>query len=141
MGSRLGKDRRRRDLLQAFRDLAAGRGVKRGRHDLHVDGEDLSGLFLEALRLEGFEPARVRDVDVSPGERVPAFLVRDGRADFGWVFWEKFTEERSRKLFGSVVRNPKGDWEVQLGTGSREPVHVQPAGRMTTDPNRPSSLG
>jgi hypothetical protein len=141
LGSRLGKDRRTSDLLQAFRDLAAGRGVKRGRHDLHVDGEDLSGLFLEALRIEGFEPARVRDVDVSPGERVPAFLVRDGRADFGWVFWEKFTEERSRKLFGSVVRNARGDWEIQLGTGSRESVHVQPAGRMTTDPERPSSLG
>jgi hypothetical protein len=141
LGSRIGKDRRTSDLLQASRDLAAGRGVKRGRHDLHVDGEDLSGLFLEALRIEGFEPARVRDVDVSPGERVPAFLVRDGRADFGWVFWEKFTEERSRKLFGSVVRNARGDWEIQLGTGSRESVHVQPAGRMTTDPERPSSLG
>jgi hypothetical protein len=141
MKSGLEQDRRRSTLLQAFRDLAAGRGVKRGRHDLHVDGEDLSGLFLEALRLEGFEPARVRDADVSPVERVPAFLVRDGRADFGWVFWEKFTEERSRKLFGSVVRNARGDWEVQLGTGSREAVHVQPAGRMTTDPDRPSSLG
>ena len=78
---------------------------------------------------------------MGPGERVPAFLVRDGRADFGWVFWEKSTPERSRKLFGSVVRNAKGDWEIQLGTGSREPVHVQPGGRMATDPDRPSSLG
>ena len=133
--------RRRSRLLLALRDLAAGRGVKRGRHDLHVDAEDLSPLFLEALRLEGFEAARVRDVEVGPGERVPAFLVRDGRADFGWVFWEKSTPERSRKLFGSVVRNAKGDWEIQLGTGSREPVHVQPGGRMATDPDRPSSLG
>ena len=126
--------------LSALRDLAAGRGVKRGRHELRVDGEDHRALFLEALRLEGFEPVRVRDVDVSPGERVPAFLVRGDRADFGWVFWEKFTDRRSRKLFGSVVRNAKGDWEIQLGAGSREEVHVRHAGRMKMDSDRPSSL-
>ena len=76
-------------LLSALRDLAAGRGVKRGRHELRVADEDRSGLFLEALRLEGFVPARVRDVEVGLGERMPAFLVREGRADFGWVFVEK----------------------------------------------------
>jgi ABC-type nitrate/sulfonate/bicarbonate transport system substrate-binding protein len=127
--------------LSALRDLAAGRGVKRGRHDLSVDGEDHHALFLEALRLEGFEPARVRDVDVEPGERVPAFLVRGDRTDFGWVFWEKFTDRRSRKLFGSVVRNEKGDWEIQLGAGSREEVYARLEGRMDMDPDRPSSLG
>jgi hypothetical protein len=129
------------ELLSAFRDLAAGRGVKRGRHELRVDGEDRSALFLEALRLEGFEPLRVRDVGIALGERVPAFLVRDGRADFGWVFWEKFTADRSRELFGSVVRNAKGDWEIQLGTGSPELVYVNLAARMAIDPDRPSSLG
>ena len=127
--------------LTALRDLAAGRGVKRGRHVLRIGEEDLGELFLEALRLEGFEPARVREVDVALGERVPAFLVREGRADFGWVFREKFTAERSRKLFGSVVRNARGDWEIQLGPGSDETVYVQLSGRMTTDPDRPSSLG
>jgi hypothetical protein len=128
-------------LLSALRDLAAGRGVKRGRHELRDGDRDRSGVFLEALRLEGFEPRRVRDVEVSVGERVPAFLVREGRADFGWVFREKFTARRSRQLFGSVVRNAKGDWEIQLGAGSRETVYVQPGGRMATDPDRPSSLG
>jgi hypothetical protein len=127
-------------LLAAFRDLAAGRGVKRGPHDLRVDGEDRSGPFAEALRLEGFEAARVRDVAIAIGERVPAFLVREGRADFGWVFWEKFTAERSRKLFGSVVRNAKGDWEIQLGTGSREVIYVNLGARVAVDPDRPSSL-
>ncbi len=127
--------------LTALRDLAAGRGVKRGRHELRVDDEDRTGLFLEALRLEGFEPARVRDVEVALGERVPAFLVREGRADFGWVFREKFTAERSRQIFGSVVRNARGEWEIQLGPGSGETVYVQLSGRMTTDPDRPSSLG
>jgi len=31
--------------------------------------------------------------------------------------------------------------EIQLGTGSREPIRVYVAGCMTTDPDRPSSLG
>jgi len=129
------------DVLSAFRDLAAGRGVKRGRHALRVSTRDRSELFLEALRLEGFKRALVRDVEVALGERVPAFLVREGRTDFGWVFWEKFTGERSRKLFGSVVRNAKGDWEIQLGTGSSEAVHVNLGARVAVDPDRPSSLG
>jgi hypothetical protein len=128
-------------LLSALRDLAAGRGVKRGRHELRDGDQDRSDLFLEALRLEGFEPTRVRDVEVAVGERVPAFLVREGRADFGWVLREKFTARRSRQLFGSVVRNAKGDWEIQLGSGSSETVYVQPGGRMATDPDRPSPLG
>jgi len=106
-----------------------------------MDGEDRRALFLEALRLEGFEAAPVRDVEVAPGERVPAFVVREDRADFGWVFWEKFTDRRARKLFGSVVRNRKGDWDVQLGAGSREEVYARPAGRMKVDSDRPSPLG
>jgi hypothetical protein len=80
-------------------------------------------------------------VEIAHGERVPAFLVREGHADFGWVFWEKFTADRWRKLFGSVVRNAKGDWAIQLGTGSREPVHVDLTRRVPVDPDRPSSLG
>jgi hypothetical protein len=129
------------NLLAALRDLAAGRGVKRGRHELRIGDEDRSGLFLEALRIEGFEPMRVRDVEAPLGERVPAFLVREGRADFGWVFQEKFTPTRARQLFGSVVRNAKGDWEIQLGPASPEVIYVQLVGRMATDPDRPSSLG
>jgi hypothetical protein len=141
MENRSGSERGETPPLSALRDLAAGRGVKRGRHTLRVDGEDVSSDFLEALRLEGFVPIRVRDVDVALGERVPAFLVRGDRADFGWVFFEKFTERRSRKLFGSVVRNARGDWDIQLGRGSPEPIHARIAERRTMDPDRPSSLG
>jgi len=129
------------ELRAAFRDLAAGRGVRRGRHALCHDGRDHSRLFLEALRAEGFEERRVADVPLDPDQRVPAFRVREGVADFGWVFWEKFDERRRRKLFGSVVRGAKGDWEIQIGTGSREAVFVDLAGRVRADPDRPSSLG
>jgi hypothetical protein len=129
------------ELFSAFRDLAAGRGVRRGRHDLRVEGRDRSALFEEALKLEGFEPVRVRDARVEMGEKVPAFLVNEGSADFGWVFWEKFSEGRARKLFGSTVRNAKGDWEIQLGEGSPRLVHVCLAAKAAVDPEHPSSLG
>jgi hypothetical protein len=130
-----------RELLGAFRDLAAGRGVRRGRHSMVHDGFDRSRLFVEALRAEGFEERQVSEVPVDPNQRVPAFLVREGRADFGWVFWEKFDPRRKRKLFGSVVRNAKGDWEIQLGSGSRDRVFVRLEGVIQADPDRPSSLG
>ena len=129
------------ELFAAFRDLAAGRGVRRGRHDLRLEGRDRSALFEKALRLEGFEPLRVRDARVEMGEKAPAFLVDEGSADFGWVFWEKFSEGRARKLFGSTVRNAKGDWEIQLGEGSPRQIHVCLAAKAVVDPERPSSLG
>ena len=59
------------ELLAAFRDLAAGRGVRRGRHDLRLEGRDRSALFEKALRLEGFEPLRVREAQVEMGEKAP----------------------------------------------------------------------
>jgi len=129
------------ELFAAFRDLAAGRGVRRGRHDLWVEGQDRTAVFEQALALEGFDPARVRDVPIAMGERAPAFLLNEGSADFGWVFWEKFSEGRARKLFGSSVRNAKGDWEIQLGEGSRRRIHVCLAAKSVVDPERPSSLG
>ena len=57
-------------------------------------------------------------------ERVPALMIRDMRAYFGWVFVERFTEKKSRKLFGSVVRNKKGDWLVQMPSNSSERVYA-----------------
>lgn len=129
------------DILLAFRDLAAGRGVRRGRHDLIIDGRDLSALFRRALEQEGFQAMSVRDAPVEPGEKAPAFRVREGRADFGWVFWEKFREGRARKLFGSVVRNAKGDWEVQIGVGSAETIYLDPRARVPVDSDRPPDVG
>lgn len=129
-----------RDLLLAFRDLAAGRGVKRGRHSLVVDGTDRTDLFFQALAEERFEPTTVRSASVAPGEKAPAFLVRDGKADFGWVFWEKFTASRLRKLFGSVVRNAKGDWAIQIGVGNSQVIYVNVKRRASTDLDHPPSI-
>lgn len=130
-----------RERLAALRDLVAGRGVRRGRHSLQWGGRDVTDLFLQALALEGFAASRVRDVELELGEKAPAFLVRNSVAEFGWVFWEKYTAERRRKLFGSVVHDAKGDWAVQLGAGSQQLVYVHAGARSAVDPDRPSSWG
>jgi len=99
----------------AVDDLILGRGVKRGRHPLPPGVETLFRARLAAL---GFVETTVADVEVAVGVRVPAWLVEPAVADFGTVFWELFTDRTRRKLFGSEVRNAKGDWAVQLAPSS-----------------------
>jgi hypothetical protein len=41
-------------------------------------------------------------------------LIASGQADYGTVFWEIFTDWVRRKLYGSDVRNAKGDWAIQI---------------------------
>ena len=103
------------ELTQALLSLIRGSGVRRGSHQLLIDQTDATPLFIELLRQEKFDLARIEEIAIEPGERVPAFHVDKSTAHFGWVFWEEFFPGRSRKIFGSVDRNPKGDWTIVLG--------------------------
>jgi len=104
---------------------------------LTLDGQDLTKEFVRALLRLGYVPSEVRDVEVRPGQRAPAFLIRDATAYFGWVFWEKFTEKKMRKLWGSVVRNEKGDWEIQLPAGKTDRIYVNEESMSEMDLDRP----
>jgi hypothetical protein len=101
-------------LAEVLSDIIEGKIVKRAKHELVWESHDVSLEFIEALRTRGFVAATVANVDIKPGERVPAFYLDKGFAYFGWVFWEKFSQLRLRKLFGSVIRNGYGDWEIQI---------------------------
>ena len=125
------------DLVEALRDLALGR-VHRSRHSLVVDGRDLTGAFQEVLAQAGYRPLRVRDVEVPRGVRLPAFYLAEGTAHFGHVFKEKFHEGETRTLFGSVVRNWRGDWEVIFTRRSPETVWVKLDEPVPFDEDRPS---
>jgi hypothetical protein len=103
------------DLTEALRNLIRGSGVRRGSHQLLLDETDATSLFIELLLEEKFELARIEEIAIEPGERVPAFYLEKGSAHFGWVFWEAFFPGRMRKIFGSVHRNEKGDWTIMLG--------------------------
>lgn len=115
-------------LTDALDDLVLGRGVARGRHELYVDGKDVSGEFLKRLMANGFRPTAVRDADIAAGERIPAFCVRSNVADFGYLRWEVFTPRSRRKLFASERRNPRsGEWDIQITLGSTERVWANAA--------------
>ncbi len=103
-----------RKLQDAFHDIITGAGVKRSKHDLMLDGVSVISTFLQELEKHGYKPTKVAKLEVQPGQRVPAFYIEDSTAYFGWVFWEKFTSAKLRKLWGSVVRNEKGDWAIQI---------------------------
>lgn len=122
----------------ALDDLILGRGVKRGRHELSPEA---AAVFRERLAALGFREMGVGDIDIPVGVRVPAWLLREGAADFGMVFWEVFTDQAKRKLFGSEVRlttgTHAGDWEIQLYPTSKEKVFANVALREEYDASRP----
>ena len=127
-------------LREAMADIARGESVTRGKHSLFWGSADLSHVFTQVLRECGYKPMLVRDADIQPGERVPAFCIERGTAYFGWIFWEKFSPLKLRKLFGSAVRNSKGDWEIQIPPTRGILLYVNMALRCEMDIDRPSSV-
>jgi hypothetical protein len=125
------------ELEQTLRDLAEGR-VQRSRHALKWEGEDLSPRFERILEAAGYRPLKIRDARIQAGIRFPAWVLRDGTGHFGHVFQEKFSEGERRVLFGSVVRDWRGDWEVTLTRSSRETVWVNVDQGSPFDEDRPS---
>jgi hypothetical protein len=128
------------ELQEVFTDIILGNGVHRSKHDLAEYGTDLTPAFTEALLRCGFSPMTVGETAVEPGQRIPAFYLRDQTAYFGWVFWEKFSRLRLRKLFGTVVRNTKGDWLYHLPSNSTTIIYTDPHHILEMDIDRPFEL-
>lgn len=127
-------------IHEALRDIIRGRVVKRTRHDLHWGTRDLTEQFITVLIELGYVETTVDQVDVKPGERVPAFHIKEATAYFGWVFWEKFTDTRMRKLFGSVIRNDKGDWALQISEKRASAIFANPSLKTEMDIDNPSAF-
>jgi hypothetical protein len=117
-------------VVEALDDIIAGRNVKRIVHDLNYDGRNLTGMFAARLKEAGFLETTVGEIEVGFNERIAAFLIRDSKAYFGWVFNERFTDKKSRKLFGSELRNRKGDWAIQIPSNSRETIFIDPSEKL-----------
>ena len=107
---------------------------------LVLDGVGVVNTFIEELEKHGYKPTNVADVGLHPGERVPAFYVEDTTAHFGWVFWEKFTSAKLRKLWGSAIPNEKGDWAIQIFPTKRTTIYANPKLKMEMDIDRPSEF-
>lgn len=129
-------DHEERKLDEAFEDIITGRGVKRSKHELLHNGISVESQFKGALQRLGFQSTTVDDVNVRIGERVPAFFLENSVAYFGWVFWEKFTEKKARKLWGSVLRNAKGDWAIQIPPTKPIPIYANPGQKIEMEVDR-----
>jgi hypothetical protein len=129
-----------RKLQDTFHEVITGSGVKRSKHELIFDGVSVVGTFIEELRRHGYDPTTVDAVKVQPGERVPAFYIEDRTAYFGWVFWEKFTSAKLRKLWGSVIRNEKGDWAIQISSTKITTIYANQRLKVEMDIERPVDL-
>ena len=115
------------ELAGALDDLILGRGVARGRHLLRLQGRGVRPQFEERLAANDFRPMTVREAEIEPGERIPAFYLQDETADFGYIRWEIFTPRSRRKLFQSEYRRPDNqEWAVQLPLASAERIWACP---------------
>jgi hypothetical protein len=123
-----------RDALVA---IIEGKIVKRIRHELAYDGKDLTAIFIEELQRLGYLPTSVDHVNVQPGERVPAFYLDAGVAYFGWTFWEQFTSWKIRKLWGSVIKDQRGDWEIQIPATRSTIIYANESLKLEMDIDHP----
>ena len=127
-------------LREALAEIVRGKIVKRAVHELIHDGRDLSEEFIAELAAHGYSPCRVADVPVKPGERAPAFYIDRKIAYFGWVFWEQFTSWKIRKLWGSVIRNARGDWTIQIPESGSAVIYANPKLTIEMDIDRPADF-
>jgi hypothetical protein len=104
------------------------------------NGVGVSEQFIATLHRHGYRPATVKITAVEPGKRLPAFYIMDRTAYFGWIFREKFSQLRLRKLFGTVVRNTKGDWLITLPSNSTHILYVNITQPFEMDIDRPFEL-
>lgn len=128
------------NVRDALREIIEGKIVKRAKHALVHDGIDLTDVFVDELRQLGYRATTVGNVDAKPGERVPAFYIENSVAYFGWVFWEQFTSWKIRKLWGSVVKNRKGDWDIQIPDARPTTIYANEKLKLEMDIDHPPGV-
>jgi len=127
-------------LKEVLADIIDGKIVKRAKHELMWESREVSLEFIDLLLEHGYKAATVALLDVQPGERVPAFYLDRGVAYFGWVFWEKFTQLKLRKLFGSVIRDAYGDWAIQISAKRNTVIYANVNLKAEMDIENPSGF-
>jgi len=125
---------------EAFGAIIEGKIVKRSRVDLSYEGKNLQPIFIEELERAGYRLQTVREIAVEPGERVPGFYLAKGNAYFGWIFWEQFTTWKLRKLWGSVIRNSRGDWAIQVPVTQHTGIYANESLKLEMDIDIPTDF-
>ena len=128
------------NIRDALRAIVVGKFVKRVRHDLVYEGQDLTRIFIEELERHEYMLTTVDQVKCEPGGRVPAFYIKDRVAYFGWVFWEQFTSWKVRKLWGSVLKDKHGDWDIQIPATRTTPIYANQSLTLEMDTDHPAEF-
>ena len=126
-----------KSVRDALCDIIEGKIVKRGKHELVHEETRLTSVFIEEMVLYGYRPMTVDQVQCNPGERVPAFYLKETVAYFGWVFWEQFTSWKIRKLWGSVLKDKRGDWEIQIPATRKTIIYANESLKLEMDIDHP----
>lgn len=132
--------RHKSQLHEILSDIIEGKTVKRAKHELAWESRDVSMEFIDVLQQLGYKATTVSTVEIQPGERVPAFYLDKGFAYFGWVFWEKFSQLKLRKFFGSVIRDGYGDWAIQISAKRNTVVYANLSLKTEMDIENPSGF-
>lgn len=111
------------DLKGVFYDIIGGK-VKRSVHHLFYQDKDYTSLFIICLKDRSYKPLPLKNVQIEIGRRVPGFFIENSTAYFGHLFWEVFDDRHKRKIWGSVIRNEKGDWKYILPGNSSKEVYI-----------------
>ena len=127
-------------MREALGDIIEGANVKRIRHELLHEGTNLVSAFIELLENSGYRQTTVEKVNAEPGQRIPAFYLDGTTAYFGWVFWERFTTWRIRKLWGSVIKNKRGDWDIQIPALGKKVIYANESLKLEMDIDHPSEF-
>ena len=127
-------------MREALGDIIEGANVKRIRHELLHEGTNFVSVFIELLENSGYRQTTVEKVNAEPGQRIPAFYLDGTTAYFGWVFWERFTTWRIRKLWGSVIKNRRGDWDIQIPAPGKKLIYANESLKLEMDIDHPSEF-
>lgn len=127
-------------VREALRDIIEGKNVKRIIHELLYEGTNVTPIFIEELERARYEKKTVGSVKAEPGERIPAFYIEGTVAYFGWVFWEQFTSWKMRKLWGSVVKNARGDWDRQIPPSRNTIIYANESMKLEMDIDHPAEF-
>ena len=110
-------------IQEIFNDIILGKGVKQSVHYLVHENRDFTRLFIQCLNKHSFYPLPIKEISLEVGFRMPGFYLENQTAIFGHLFWEVFSEKRKRKIWGSIVRNHKGDWKYILTGNSPKVIY------------------
>ncbi len=125
------------EIAEAIDEIISGRIVKRSKHPLVWEGENIRPVFIRCLEENNFHLKTVEESLTPVGLRSPGFFIQGLWAYFGWVKWMKYDENIYWKYFGSEMRKASGTSVIIFKSSDPEQIYVNDALQEEHDPDAP----